>query len=219
LGDHLITRLEDHLKTREAGAPWGSSKRAGILLHGRGRTADEKVDLAARLGTLDRMRWLAPGADLGSWYPHRFWDPVTANEPFLTEAVARCHEAVHEASEDGRLSPAQIAIVGFSQGACVALEYALRHPGRCGTLIVLTGALMGPPGTNWQPRVGASFAGLRVLITGSDADDWIPVEATQETARVLVALGADVTLRVYRGRPHIVNDEEVAEVRAILEGL
>ena len=189
-----------------------------MLLHGRGRTADEKVDLAARLGTLDGMRWLAPGADLGSWYPNRFWDAAAANEPFLTEAVARCDEAVHEASDSGRLAPAQIAIVGFSQGACVALEYALRHPGSCGTLIVLTGALMGPPGTDWHSR-GASLAGLRVLLTGSDADDWISVEATQESARVLAELGADVTLRIYHGRPHIVNDEEVAEARAILEGL
>jgi phospholipase/carboxylesterase len=187
-------------------------------LHGRGRTADEKVDLAARLGTLDGMRWLAPGADLGSWYPNRFWDERASNEPFLTEAVERCDEAVKEASEDGRLSPGLIAIVGFSQGACVALEYALRHPGRCGILIVFTGALMGPPGTDWRSRAGP-LAGLRVLLTGSDADDWIPVEATRESARVLVELGADVTLRVYRGRPHIVSDEEVAEARAILEGL
>jgi phospholipase/carboxylesterase len=206
------------VRTREEGAPRDSSRRAGVLLHGRGRTADEKVDLAARLGTLDGMRWLAPGADLGSWYPHRFWDQSAANEPFLTEAVARCDEAVHEASDGGRLAPAQIAVVGFSQGACVALEYALRHPGRCGTLIVFTGALMGPPETDWQAR-GLRLNGVRILLTGSDADDWVPVEATRESARVLVELGADVTLRVYHGRPHIVNDEEVAEARAILEGL
>jgi predicted esterase len=88
-----------------------------VLLHGRGRTADEKVDLAAR-----------------------------------------CDEAVKEAGEGGRLGSAQIAIMGFSQGACVALEYALRHRRRCGTLMVFTGALMGPPGTDWQ-RGAASLAG------------------------------------------------------------
>ena len=174
-------------KTREAGAPRGLSRRAGVLLHGRGHTADEKVDLTARLGILDGMRWLAPGADLGSWYPHRFWDPAAANEPFLTEAVARCDEAVHEASDGGRLGPAQIAIVGFSQGACIALEYALRHPGHCGTLIVFTGALMGPPGTDWAAR-GVRLDGLKVLLTGSDAADWIRVEATRESARVLAEL-------------------------------
>jgi phospholipase/carboxylesterase len=202
---------------REAGTPRGWSSRAGVLLHGRGHTADEKVDLAARLGTLGGMRWLAPGADLGSWYPNRFWDPVESNEPFLTEAVGRCDEAVDEASEGGRLRPEQIAIVGFSQGACIALEYALRHPGRVRTLIVFTGGLMGEPGTDW--KAAGSLQGIRVLLTGSDADDWIPEDSTRETAGVLSRLGADVTLRLYHGRPHIVGDEELAEARAILEHL
>lgn len=200
-------------RLREAGVPRGLSRRAGVLLHGRGHTADEKVDLAARLGTLDGMRWLAPGADLGSWYPHRFWDPVEANEPFLSDAVERCDEAVTEAAEDGRLQPAQIAIVGFSQGACVALEYALRHPGRCGTLVIFTGGVMGT-----HPR-STSLVDLKVLLTGSDADDWIPEPATRKTARVLMDLGAEVTMRVYHGRPHIVGDEELAEARHLLEGL
>jgi phospholipase/carboxylesterase len=211
----LVGTVQRTNSIRRAGSPRGTSRRAGVLLHGRGHTADEKVDLAARLGTLDGMRWLAPGADLGSWYPNRFWDPVEANEPFLTEAVERCDEAVVEASEDGRLLPAQIAIVGFSQGACIAVEYALRYPGRCGTLVVFTGGLMGPPGTNRQFKAG-SLVGLKVLLTGSDADDWIPEESTRETARVLAELGADVTMRIYHGRSHIVGDDELAEARELL---
>lgn len=185
-------------------------------MHGRGHTPDEKVDLAARLGTLDGMRWVAPGADLGSWYPYRFWDPVSSNEPFLSDAIARCDEAVSEASEDGRLLPERLAIIGFSQGACIALEYALRHPGRVCTLVVFTGGLMGPPGS--KPAT-ASLAGTRVLLTGSDGDDWIPEASTRETADVLRKLGAEVTLRVYHGRPHVVSEEELAEARSILEHL
>lgn len=203
-------------RLREAGALRGQARRAGVLLHGRGHTPDEKVDLAARLGALDGMRWVAPGADLGSWYPHRFWDPVSTNEPFLSDAIARCEEAVTEASEQGRLDPRQLAVIGFSQGACIALEYALRHPGRVGTLIVFTGGLMGPPGAK---RAAGSLAGLRVLLTGSDADEWIPEASTRETAEVLRRLGAHLTLRVYHGRAHIVSDEELAEARAILEHL
>ncbi len=142
------------------------------------------MDLAARLGHLDGVRWLVPGGDIGSWYPNRFWDPVEANEPFLSEAVELCEEAVQEASEDGRLGAERIAVVGFSQGACIALECAFRHPGRCGTLIVFTGALMGPPGTH--PRASAPLLkGLQVLITGSDVDEWIPELSTHETASVL----------------------------------
>lgn len=210
-----IVRRTDTI--REAGSARGASTRAGILLHGRGHTADEKVDLAARLGILAGMRWLAPGADLGSWYPNRFWDPVEANEPYLTDAVERCHEAVLDAAEEGRLGAEKLAIIGFSQGACIALEYVLRHSGLVGTLIVFTGGLMGVPGT--VRRAGPSLTGLRVLLTGSDADDWIPEASTRETAETLRRLGAEVTLHVYHGRAHVVGDDELAEARGILERL
>jgi predicted esterase len=187
-----------------------------VLLHGRGLTADEKVDLAARLGDFEGMRWVAPGADIGSWYPNRFSDPVETNEPFLTDAVARCDEAVTEASDHGRLGPEHLAVIGFSQGACVALEYARRHPGRCGTVIIFTGALMGPPGSKWGM---ATEPWLRVLLTGSDADSWISEEATRETAQVLQRWGANLSLRIYHGRGHFVSDDEVAEARVLLDAL
>jgi predicted esterase len=201
---------------REAGSGRGVAFRAAVLLHGRGHTPDEKVDLTARLGTLEGMRWLAPGADLGSWYPGRFRDPVSVNEPYLSEAVRRCHEAVIEAGEDGRLGPEQLAVVGFSQGACVALEYLRRYPERVRTVVVFTGGLMGPP-ADWRPE--GSLEGVRVLLTGSDADDWIPEEDTRETGRVVESYGAQVTLRVYHSRAHVVGDEELAESRTLLEQL
>ena len=185
-----------------------------MLLHGRGLTADDKVDLTSRLGEFEGMRWVAPGVDIGSWYPNRFWDPVELNEPHLTEAVERVDEAVTEASDEGRLGPEHLAVIGFSQGACLALEYARRHPGRCGTVIVFTGALMGPPGSHTDHPIHPD---ARVLLTGSDADEWISEDATRETARVLEAWNANVTLRVYPGRTHFVNDDEVAEARALLD--
>ena len=186
-------------------------------MHGRGITPEGKVDLAARFGNLQGIRWIVPGGDIRSWYPNRFWDPVESNEPFLTQSVQLCDEALTEASEDGRIDPAHLALVGFSQGACIALEYALRHPGRCGLLIVLTGGLMGPPGSNWRLPPGKTLEGLRVFLTGSNADEWIPEASTRETARVLEDLGASVTMRIYDGRSHIVCDEELAEVRAMLQ--
>jgi predicted esterase len=193
----------------------GAAQFAGVLLHGRGKTPEEKIDLASRFGDIQGIRWLVPVAETpGSWYPGRFWDPREVNEPFLTEAVERCHEAVEEASEGGRLSPDRIVIVGFSQGACLSIEYALRHPGRVGSLIVFTGALTGTPGSDWK---GPSLAGLRIFLTGSDVDDWVPEQNSHEAARVLTDLGADVQLRIYRGRPHIVSEEEIAEARTFLE--
>lgn len=200
----------------EAGRPRGEADLAVVLLHGRDRTKKEMLRLAAEIG-LDRIRWIAPAADLGKWYPHRYMDPLVANEPYLSGAIERCDRVIDDATEGGRLSPAQVALIGFSQGACIAAEYVLRHPGRCNTIIVLTGSLMGPAGTDWKARAGGSLAGTRILITGSDVDEWVSEERVRETARVFAELGADVTLRIYRGRPHVVGTEELAEARTLLE--
>jgi predicted esterase len=189
---------------------------AGVLLHGRDRTREEKVVLASSFG-LEGIRWLAPAADTGSWYPGRFFEPLAANEPYLTQAIELCDRVVNEASENGRLGPHQIFLVGFSQGACLAIEYALRRPSRCCAIVVLTGGIFGAPD---EPRTFSPnlLAGLRVFLTGSDVDDWVPEESTRQTARVLAGLGADVQLRIYRGRPHIVSPEELAEARKFITG-
>ena len=147
---------------RAVGSARGASQFAGVLLHGRGKTPEEKIDLAARFGNIEGIRWVVPEAETpGSWYPGRFFDPRETNEPYLTESVERCHEAVLEAGEYGRLPPDRLVIVGFSQGASLALEYALRHPTRVGSLIVLTGGLMGVPGSDWKaiaPRIVSRLA-------------------------------------------------------------
>ena len=106
-----------------------------------------------------------------------------------------------------------LTVVGFSQGACIAIEYALRRPERCGAIVVFTGALMGRPETKWKGRLN----GLKIFLTGSDAGEWVTEAATRQTARELCELGANVTLRIYAGRPHIVADEEVADARGFLE--
>jgi len=204
-------------RVRAVGSARGSSQFAGVLLHGRGKTPEEKIDLAARFGHIDGIRWVVPEAETpGSWYPGRFFDSREKNEPYLSEAVERCHEAVLEAGEYGRLAPDRLVIVGFSQGASLALEYALRHPTRVGSLIVLTGGLMGLPGSDWKAIAPQSLAGLRMLLTGSDADDWIPEPSTHEAANLFRELGADVQLRIYKGRPHIVSEEEIDEARSFL---
>jgi predicted esterase len=175
------------------------------------------IDLADRLA-LDGCRWVAPAAPTGSWYPHRFMEPLDVNEPFLSRAVDTCDRAVDEASEQGRITPARIVVVGFSQGACLAAEYVLRHPGRCGAIVMFTGCLIGPLGTAWRLAPPATTLGrLPVLLTGSDADEWVPEARVRETARVLTALGADVHCRIYPGRDHIVSDEEITEARGFFK--
>jgi phospholipase/carboxylesterase len=207
-------------RVRAVGAARGSSQFGGVLLHGRGKTPEEKIDLAARFGDIEGIRWVVPEAETpGSWYPGRFWDPRESNEPYLSEAVERCHEAVLEASENNRLGPDRLVIVGFSQGACLALEYALRHPGKVSSLIVFTGALLGFPGSDWKATAPKSLAGLRLLLTGSDVDDWVPELNSHEAARLFRELGADVQLRIYEGRPHIVSEPEIQEARRFLESM
>jgi len=203
------------VRLREAGPPRGLAERAGILLHGRSRTKQEMLDLATGL-EIGGTRWLAPYADQGLWYPGRFMEPLESNEPFLTRSVDRCDRLMQDATENGRLGPEQLFIVGFSQGACIAVEYALRHPGSCAAIVVFSGCLMGPPGTGRRPAGGKTLEGLRVFLTGSDVDEWIPEERTREAARVLEDLGADVDLRIYPSRPHIVSNLELAEAREFL---
>ena len=196
-----------------------SSDLAGVLLHGRGGTSDEMIGLADRL-SLEGCRWVAPAAATGSWYPHRFTEPLDANEPFLSRAIDECDRAVDEASEHGRIPPARIVVLGFSQGGCLATEYVLRHPGRCGALVIFTGGLIGPPGTPWQLAPPATtLAGLPVLLTGSDVDEWVSETRVRETASVLTSLGADVRCHIYPGRDHIVSDEELVEARMFIKQL
>ena len=173
------------------------------------------LDLTTGLD-VEGARWLAPYAGKGLWYPGRYGDPLETNEPGLTRSVERTHWLVLDAAEGGRLGPEQIFIVGFSQGACVAVEYALRHPTSVAAIVVFTGGLMGPPGTQWKTAGGQSLRGLSVFLTGSDVDEWIEESRTRETARVLQELGAEVELRIYPGRKHVVSKQELAEAREFL---
>lgn len=202
-------------RLREAGQPKGAADVAGILLHGRSRTKQEMLDLTNALDP-GGTRWLAPYAGKGLWYPGRYMDAREANEPQLTRSVERTHWLVLDAAEGGRLGPEQIFIVGFSQGACIAVEYALRHPTSVAAIAVFTGCLIGPPGTEWKTAGGQSLKGLSVFLTGSDADEWIDPARTEETARVLRELGADVELHMYPGRPHIIAQEELQHARDFL---
>ncbi len=172
--------------------------------------------IAERLA-LPAWRWVAPGARGQSWYPHRFIEPVEVNQPFLMNAVATCERSLDEAGDEGRLGPDQLAVLGFSQGACLASEYVLRHPGRCRALVMFTGGIIGADAAQWR-EIGPRLDGLRVLITGSDADAWVPEGRLRESAQVFADLGADVRLRIFHGRPHEVGDEEIAEARALLDG-
>ena len=199
----------------EAGAPRGRARLAGLLVHGRGGTPEDMIALAGRLG-VDDIRWVAPRAPGGHWYPHRFTVAIEANEPYLSRAVAACDAALDDATEGGRIPPERTVVLGFSQGACLVSEHALRHPGRCAVLVLLTGGLIGSHAREWRPANGATFETLRALVTGSDVDPWVPETRVRETAALFSRFGAAVELQIYRGRDHVVSNDEITKARALI---
>jgi predicted esterase len=156
---------------------------------------------------------LAPQAAGGTWYPRSFMAPFAANEPWLSSALRRVGRMLAEV-EAGGPGRRRTVILGFSQGACLALELAARHPTRYGAVVGLTGGLLGPPGRRFD--FAGSFAGTPALLAAGDPDPHVPWSRVEETARVYATLGAEVTLRRYPGLPHTVNDEELALARELV---
>lgn len=192
-----------------AGPPLEQARLAAVLVHGRGATAEDILTLAPALRTPD-VAFVAPQARNGTWYPRTFLAPLRENEPDLSSGIARLASLVAEVETEG-LPASRIALVGFSQGACLALEFAARHPRRYAAVIGLTGGLIGPPGIQWRNR--GRLDGTPVFLGAGDPDPHVPWWRVEETAAFLTGLGADVTLRRYPGMPHSISPEELDEVR------
>jgi predicted esterase len=185
---------------------------AVIVIHGRGATAESILTLAGELD-LDDVAWLAPQAAGNTWYPHSFLAPMPQNEPGLTSGLGVIAGLLHQLAHDG-IAAERVALLGFSQGACLSLEFAARHARRYAGVFGLSGGLIGPPGT---PRdYEGSFSGTPIVLGCSDVDAHIPVERVHETADVCRRMGAAVDERIYPGMGHVVNADEVAAVRAAL---
>ena len=196
-----------------AGAPLGEGAVTVVLLHGRGATAMSILDLAAAVNRPD-VTWLAPQARSNTWYPNRFLAPLESNEPWLTSALEAVRDLVGQASAAGVLQH-RVVLMGFSQGACLAVESLVREPALAGGAAGLSGGLIGPPGTVW-PDAGR-LDGVPVFLGCSDVDFHIPKERVLESADVLRARGADVTAILYPGMDHTVNDDELRHVRALID--
>ena len=201
--------------TLSAGPPPGEAAATLVLLHGRGGSAEDILSLYAELG-LPGLAALAPQADGNTWYPNTFLAQLEANQPHLDSALRRVESIVADLLARG-VPGGRIALLGFSQGACLTLEYAARHPRRYGAVIGLTGGLIGPPGT---PRdYAGSLDGTPVFLGTSDPDPHVPFARVRETEAVLTRMGAAVELRRYPGMPHTVNRDELDAARSLLERL
>lgn len=186
-----------------------------VLAHGRGATAESILSLYDEL-ELPGLAALAPQAAGSTWYPYSFLSPLESNQPFLDSALRRLEAIVNDLLAQG-FSSDRIALLGFSQGACLTLEFAARHPRRYGAVIGLTGGLIGPPGA---PRdYPGSLAGAPVFLGSGDPDPHVPFERVRETVAVLGRMGAAVELRRYPGMPHTINKDELDACRLLLQGI
>jgi predicted esterase len=197
---------------RRSGAPLDGARAAVVALHGRGATAENILELSAYLPTAG-VAWLAPQAAGGAWYPNRFLAPIGSNEPWLSSALDRVGDVLGQVAAAG-VPAGRTVLFGFSQGACLALEYAARNPRRYGGAVALSGGLIGPEGTTWP--YPAELAGTPVFLGCSDVDGHVPLGRVEESAAVLERLGAAVTTRIYPGMGHTINEDELGWVRQLL---
>lgn len=186
-----------------------------ILAHGRGGSPEDMARLAAALA-VDNVRYLLPGAPGNTWYPQSFMAPFAANEPALGRSLAN-HAALVEGAVAAGYPAERIVLGGFSQGACLTAETLVRAPRRYGAALILTGGLIGPPGTTWPAAPG--LAGTPVYLTGSEVDPHVPPARARETARVLADDGAEVEVRIFADRPHVITPEELARARVYLQSV
>jgi predicted esterase len=198
-----------------AGEPVSRARAALLMVHGRGATAEDILSLANEFDQ-PGFAYLAPQAADNTWYPNRFLVPLAQNEPWLSSALSFVGDVLAEIINAG-IPAERVMLLGFSQGACLTLEFAARNARRYGGLVGLSGALIGPDDT---PRdYAGSLAGTPVFLGCSDVDFHVPKERVDQTAEVLKSLGANVTERLYPNMDHTVNQDEIDFVRGMMQTL
>ncbi len=186
-----------------------------VMVHGRNATADSILSLVPEIDT-PGFAYLAPQAAGNTWYPNSFLAPIPTNEPGITSGLAAIDDVLETIRQSG-IPDERTMLLGFSQGACLSLEYAARHARRYGGIACLSGGVIGPDGT---PRdYPGSFEGAPVFMGCSDPDAHIPAQRVRESAAILQKMGAIVTMRLYPQMGHIVNEDELASVRSMMSAV
>lgn len=196
-----------------AGTPLAESRVAMIMVHGRNAGPGSILSMVPLLGRPE-FAYLAPAAAGGTWYPFSFLTEIAQNEPGISSGLDVLDHLVADIVAKG-IPRQRIVLLGFSQGACLSAEFAVRHADRFGGVIVFSGGLIGPPGTRWDNA--GSFGGTPVFLGCSDVDAHIPKDRVQESAEVFKRMGASVTMRLYPGMGHLVSDDELATARDIMD--
>jgi phospholipase/carboxylesterase len=198
-----------------AGAPLGTSPVAMILVHGRNALPANILSFVPAFARPD-ITYLAPAAAGGTWYPLSFMAEKEKNEPGITSGLWVLEQLVQHVVRAG-VRKDRIVLLGFSQGACLTSQFAVSHADRFGGVVLYSGALIGPPGTTWD--YPGSFGGTPVFLGCSDVDAHVPKTRVDDSAAVFRRKGATVTERIYPGMGHLVNEEELAFTRTLLDGI
>ncbi len=196
----------------EAGVPLGQAPAAVIMVHGRNAAPANILDLVPRLAR-PNLTYLAPAAANRTWYPHSFMAGIASNEPGLSSGLGVLESLLARTQAAG-IPRSRIVLLGFSQGACLTAEFAVRHASRFGGVVVFSGGVIGPPGTRWDDA--GRFDGTPVFLGCSDQDSHVPESRVSESAELFRRMGADVTKRIYPGMGHLVNDDEIAFAQELL---
>lgn len=187
-------------------------KKALIMLHGRGGTADDILGFAAHLN-VDEYALFAPEATGNSWYPLSFLALPEQNEPWLSSALNLLNELVNDINEKG-IPTEQIYFTGFSQGACLSLEYVARKAKKYGGIAAFTGGLIG--NKIYQENYSGDFDGTPVFIGSSDPDMHVPVERVHATTQILQNMHAVVTEKIYKNMGHTINEDEIEHANRLI---
>lgn len=185
-----------------------------FLFHGRGGDAETVFEQLGRHLLRDDLLVIAPEAYSNCWYPYRFNEPEAVNQPWLDSAIASIHREVSSLVGQG-LDPEKLFFGGFSQGSCLAVEYALRYPQRYGGVFCLSGGVIGPLGTRQHPH-GEALRDTPVFLGCADIDDWIPRAKFDESASLLKQSGADVESKIYDGLGHSICEDELKKIQLMI---
>jgi phospholipase/carboxylesterase len=195
-----------------SGKKIGDASKVLIMIHGRGGTAEDILSLATHLEVAD-FALVAPQATNNSWYPNSFLAPPAAKEPWLSSALGLLKKMLEEVLEAG-IKQDQVYFLGFSQGACLSLEFVARNAAKYGGVVAFTGGLIGDkiyPG-NYQ----GNFEQTPVFIGTSNPDPHVPVERVHATTNILQSMHANVTEKVYNGMGHTINQDEIVQANTIV---
>jgi predicted esterase len=215
MGTNKITGPHQGQPVLTAGEPLERAKAAMIMIHGRGASAEDILSLAGEVNQ-PGFAYLAPQAAGYTWYPNSFLAPIASNEPGISSGLAVIATLFEHLTAAG-IGPERTILLGFSQGACLSLEFASRNARRYGGVAGLSGGLIGPDGT---PRdYPGSLQGTPIFLGCSDRDMHIPKERVLFSAEFLERQGGTVTARLYPNMGHTVNDDELEAVRAMMVSL